>query len=78
MKSYTSELHNLRSERGSSVYSFMGYAIIAVCVIVAITVFPGMKFEKKEPPQDANYLSGMGRPRKETIRPGYRLFRQIN
>jgi tetratricopeptide (TPR) repeat protein len=60
MKSYTSELHNLRSERGSSVYSFMGYAIIAVCVIVAIIVFPGMKFEKKEPPQDANYLSGMG------------------
>lgn len=60
MKSYTSELHNLRGERGSSVYSFMGYAIIAVCVIVAIIVFPGMKFEKKQPPQDANYLSGMG------------------
>jgi tetratricopeptide (TPR) repeat protein len=58
MKSYTSDLHNLRSERGSSVYSFMGYAIIAVCVIVAIIVFPGLKFGTSS--QDPNYLSGIG------------------
>jgi tetratricopeptide (TPR) repeat protein len=58
MKSYTSELHNLRSERGSSVYSFMGYAIIAVCVIVAIIVFPGLKSGTGSP--EANYQSGVG------------------
>jgi tetratricopeptide (TPR) repeat protein len=52
MKSYS-------SERGSTAYSFLGYAIVVACVIAVIWVIPWGKVEKKER-QDANYNAGMG------------------
>ncbi len=57
MKSYSSNFHNLRSERGSAAYSFLGYAIVAVCVIAAIWVFPWNQLGSGG--QDANYNSGI-------------------
>ncbi|MBI5249044.1 MAG: tetratricopeptide repeat protein [Desulfomonile tiedjei] len=58
MKSNSSKIPNLRSERGSAVYSFLGFAIVAVCVIMAIFVFPWHQLGSSG--QDTNYLSGMG------------------
>ncbi|AFM23895.1 tetratricopeptide repeat protein [Desulfomonile tiedjei] len=58
MKSDNSVLHGLRNERGSAAYSFLGFAIVAVCIIAVIFVFPWNQIGG-ESPKDANYLSGM-------------------
>lgn len=58
MKSYSSEFHILKGERGSSVYSFLGFAIVAVCVIAVIFVFPWGQLSSGS--KDASLLSGMG------------------
>jgi tetratricopeptide (TPR) repeat protein len=59
MKSYKSVLHGLNNERGSAAYSFLGFAIVAVCIIVVIFIFPWSQISGGSP-KDANYLSGMG------------------
>jgi tetratricopeptide (TPR) repeat protein len=63
MKGYTGmslNLGGLRNEKGSSTYTFLGFAIVAAVVVAAVIFdWSGVGVEQQQPPQDENYTAGI-------------------
>jgi tetratricopeptide (TPR) repeat protein len=74
MKGYTNNslIGTLRNERGSSAFTFAGYAIIIVVVIGAFLLFKSGDFGKQT--EDKNYVSGINALKNNQLTEAVSLF----